>query len=88
MAAERLTQNPHLEIIPDHAGPYYDDIRTILVSTGITNEQAVGTLNASWTHSHKERIVAWDLQIIEDEALLQEEWCLAQEQEDQQHAQS
>jgi len=56
MAAERITQNPHLEAVPDHAGPFYDAIRTILVNTGITNEQAIETLNASWTLSHEERI--------------------------------
>ena len=83
MATERLTQNPHLEIIPDHtAGPHYDAIRTILTNTGITNEQAIETLNTSWTLAHEECIQAWNLQAIEDEALLQEEQRLAQEQED------
>ena len=38
MAAERITQNPHLEIVPDHAGPHYDAIRTILINTSITND--------------------------------------------------
>ena len=52
MAVEGITQNPHLKIIPDHAGPHYDAIQTILINTGITNKQAVETLNASWTHSH------------------------------------
>jgi actin-related protein len=80
MAAETITQNPHLDVIPDHAGPHYDDIRTILVNTGITNEQAIKTLNVSWTRSHEERIQAWDQQVIKDEAALKEE---RQEQEDQ-----
>ena len=83
MAAERITQNPHLEIIPNHAGPHYNDIQTVLVNTGITDEQAVKTLNTSWTHSHKECIRIWDRQVAEDEATQQEEQCLAQEQEDQ-----
>ena len=73
MAAERITQNPHLEIIPDHAGPHYDAIRTILINTGITNDQAIETLNTSWTLSHEEYVQAWNLQVIEDEAILQEE---------------
>lgn len=73
MAAESITQNPHLEIIPDHAGPHYDAIRTIPINTGITNEQAIKTLNASWMLSHEECIQAWNLQTIEDKALLQEE---------------
>ena len=87
MAVERITQNPHLEIIPNHTGPHYDELQTILVNTGITNEQAVEALNASWTHSHEERILAWDQQVIQDEAALQEELQLAQELEDQQRAQ-
>ena len=87
MAAERITQNPHLQIIPNHARTHYDNLQTILVNTGITNEQAVETLNASWTRSHEECILAWDQQIIEDEAVLQEEQRLTQEQEDQLPAQ-
>jgi hypothetical protein len=87
MAAERITQNPHLETVPDHAGPHYDAIRALLVTTGIANEQAVQTLNTSWTHSHEERIQAWDQQVIEDAATQEEERRLAQEQEDQQRTQ-
>lgn len=87
MAAERITQNPHLEALPDHAGPHYDAIRALLVNTGITDEQAVQTLNTSWTRSHEERIQAWDQQVIEDAAAQEEEQRLAQEQEDQQRAQ-
>ena len=58
MAAERITQNPHLEVILDHAGPHYNAISTIPINTGITNEQAVKTLNVSWTLSHEECIQA------------------------------
>ena len=87
MAAERINQDPHLEVVPDHAGPHYDAIRTILINSGITNEQAIETLNASWTLSHEEHMQAWNLQVIEDEAIMQEEQRLVQEQEDQQRAQ-
>ena len=73
MAAERINQDPHLEVIPDHAGWQYDTIRAILINTGITNEQAIETLNASWTLSHEECMQAWNLQVIEDEAIMQEE---------------
>ena len=83
MATERIKQNPHLEVIPSHTGPHYNDIQTILVNTSNTDEQAVETLNASWTHSHKECIWIWDQQVTEDEATQQEEQRLAQEQEDQ-----
>lgn len=87
MAAERITQNPHLETVPNHAGPHYDAIRALLVNTGITDEQAVQTLNTSWTRSHEERIQAWDQQVMEDAATQEEERRLAQEQEDQQRMQ-
>jgi len=87
MPAERVTQDPHLETAPDHAGPHYDAVRALLVTTGINNEQAVQTLNTSWTHSHEERIQAWDQQVLEDVAAQEEEQRLAQEQEDQQRAQ-
>jgi hypothetical protein len=87
MAAERITQNLHLETIPNHAGPHYDAIWALLVNTGITDEQAVQTLNTSWTRSHEERIQAWDQQVMEDAATQEEERHLAQEQEDQQRMQ-
>ena len=87
MAAERIARNPHFDTIPDHAGPHYNAIRTILVNTGITNEQAVKTLDTSWINSQEERIQAWDQQVLEDEAAHQEERRLAQEQDDQQRAQ-
>ena len=87
MAAERINQDPHLEVVLDHAGLHYNTIRTILINTGITNEQAIETLNASWTLSHEEHMQAWNLQVIKDEAIMQEERRLAQEQEDQQQAQ-
>ena len=77
MELERLTQNPHLDNILDHAGPHYNAIRTILVNTGIFNQEAIETLNASWTLSHQEHIQAWDQQVAEDKVAQQEQWCLA-----------
>ena len=74
--AERITQNPHLETVPDHAGPHYDPIHALLVTMGITNKQAVQMLNTSWTCSHEEQIQAWDQQVIDDVAAQEEEWCL------------
>ena len=47
-------------------------------------------LVAQWedlTLSHEECMQAWNLQVIEDKAIMQEEWRLTQEQEDQQQAQ-
>lgn len=87
MAAERLVQNPHLETLPNHTAPHYNEIRAVLVTTGITDEQAVHTLDTSWTRSHDERIQIWDQQVLDDAAAQEEERRLAQEQEDQQRAQ-
>ena len=73
MELERLTQNPHLDNIPDHARQHYDTVRAILVNTGISNKEAIKTLNASWTLSHQERIQTWDLQVAEDEVAQHEQ---------------
>ena len=43
--AERITHNPHLEIMPDHAGPHYDVLRNTLTQNGMTVEQAVQALD-------------------------------------------
>jgi hypothetical protein len=86
MAAERLTQNPHLEAIPDHAGPHYDPVRTILVNAGQTEEQAIQTLNTTWTQQHDDRVQAWDQQVAEDARIQEEEQRAIQELEDQQRA--
>ena len=66
MAAVRLTQNPHLEGIPDHAGPHYIVVCTALVNSGMTEEEAVQSLNTSWTLVHDEQIQIWDQQVIDD----------------------
>ncbi|KAG5650902.1 hypothetical protein H0H81_010590 [Sphagnurus paluster] len=87
MAAERITQNPYLETVPDHAGPHYDAIQVLLVTMGIIDKQADQTRNTSWTCSHEEGIQAWDQQVTDDAAAQEEEHCLTQEQEDQQRTQ-
>ncbi|KAF8164712.1 hypothetical protein B0H34DRAFT_761440 [Crassisporium funariophilum] len=87
MAAERLTNNPHLETLPDHSGPHYDVIRTLMTNTGMSEEEAVESLNTSWTRVHEERIQAWDQQVLEDTQEQDEQRRLAQEQEDLRRAQ-
>lgn len=87
MEAERIIHNPHLDTIPDHAGTHYDAIRTILVGTGLTNAEAIQSLDTSWTRVHEERIQVWDQQVIDDARDQEEQRRLAQEQEDQQRAQ-
>lgn len=87
MAAARITHNLHLETIPDHAGAHYDLICIFLTNTGMTEEEAVESLNASWTCVHEEQVQAWDQQVLDDSRKQEEQCCLAQEQEDQQRAQ-
>ncbi|KAF8799852.1 hypothetical protein BYT27DRAFT_7227679 [Phlegmacium glaucopus] len=38
---DRLIHNPHLEVMPDHAGPHYHVLRDVLTQNGITPEQAI-----------------------------------------------
>lgn len=63
----RLNQNPHLEEMPDHAGPHYDVLRTALMQNGMTEEEAIQQLDNSWTRNHEERIQRWDQQTVDDE---------------------
>ncbi|KAF8799132.1 hypothetical protein BYT27DRAFT_7121639 [Phlegmacium glaucopus] len=59
---DRLIHNPHLEVMPDHAGPHYNILRDALTQNGMTPEQAVQALNNSWTQNHDARIQVWDQQ--------------------------
>lgn len=40
MDAQRILQNPHLEIIPDHAGPHHGPVRLLFTNAGQTEDQA------------------------------------------------
>jgi hypothetical protein len=64
--ADRILHDPHLEVMPDHAGPHYDVLRNALVQNGSTPEQAVQALNDSWTQNHDARALAWDQQVADD----------------------
>ncbi|KAF8814327.1 hypothetical protein BYT27DRAFT_7082527 [Phlegmacium glaucopus] len=59
---EQIILNPHLEVMPDHAGPHYDVLRNALVQNGMTIKQAIQTINNSWTLNHNERVQRWDQQ--------------------------
>ncbi|KAF8802283.1 hypothetical protein BYT27DRAFT_7113339 [Phlegmacium glaucopus] len=65
---DRLIHDPHLEVMPDHAGPHYNILRDVLTQNGMTIEQAVQALNNSWTQNHNARIQVWDQQVIDDAA--------------------
>jgi hypothetical protein len=73
--------DPHLEVIPDHAGAHYDVLRNALTGNGMTPEQAIQALNDSWTQNHNARVQAWDQQVADDAAAAAA--LLAQEPEQQ-----
>ncbi|KAF8817339.1 hypothetical protein BYT27DRAFT_7075248 [Phlegmacium glaucopus] len=60
--AKILTHNPHLEVMPDHAGPHYNVLRNTLTQNRMTVEQALQALNDSWTQNHEEQIQRWNQQ--------------------------
>ena len=68
----RILHDPHLEVMPDHAGPHYDLLRNALTQNGLTVEQAVQALNDSWTQNHDARALAWDQQVAADLAAQEE----------------
>ena len=80
---DRILHNPHLEVIPDHAGPHYDILQNTLIQTGMTPEQAVEVLNNSWTQNHGARIQAWDQQVANDKAALLEQQQAQQQDQPQ-----
>ena len=83
---DRIINDPHLEIMPDHAGPHYEALRNALTQNEITAEQAVQALNNSWTLNHEARVLAWDQQVAADAAAAleqQEQQQQLQQQQDQ-----
>jgi hypothetical protein len=79
--ADRIPRDPRLEVLPNHAGPHYNDIRRLLIGTGLTLEQAIQALNDSWTQSREERTQAWDQQVVMENNAAEEAQRLIQEQE-------
>lgn len=82
--AERILQDPNLEVIPDHAGPFYAAIRDNLTQNGMTVEQVIEALNTSWNQNHEARVQRWNQQIIEDANAEEEAQRQVAEQEAQQ----
>ncbi|KAF8809340.1 hypothetical protein BYT27DRAFT_7094779, partial [Phlegmacium glaucopus] len=79
--ADRIAQDPHLEILPNHSNPHYNALRALLVTTGLSEAEAILSLNQTWTNAHGDRIAVWDQQ-VQDDALAQEEAVrIAEEQE-------
>jgi hypothetical protein len=81
--AERIAQNPHLEVLPNHAGPRYDALRTLLTNTGLSEAEAAQALNNTWTMAHEDRIVAWDQQVRDDAEAEEAAMHLAQDHENE-----
>ena len=77
---DRILHDPHLEIIPDHAGPHYDALRVVLTQNGMEPDEAILTLDNSWNQNHAARVLAWDPQVENDAAAA----VLAQQQQVQQ----
>ena len=53
--------DPHLEEMPDHAGPFYQAIRDVLIQNGMPAEQAIQVLDNSWNLNHDAHILASDV---------------------------
>ena len=60
--------DPHLEEMPDHAGPFYQAVRDVLIQNGMPTEQAIQALDNSWNMNHDARILAWDQRVADDAA--------------------
>ncbi|KAF8811892.1 hypothetical protein BYT27DRAFT_7275830 [Phlegmacium glaucopus] len=63
---ERIINDPHLEVMPDHAGPHYNVLQNMLTQNGMTAKQAAQALDNSWTQNHNECVQRWDQQVIDD----------------------
>lgn len=83
----RILHNPHLEVVPDHAGPHYGALRNALTNNGMTPEEAIQALNDSWNLNHDARVQAWDLQVVDDEAALEAQRQIQQQEAEAQAAQ-
>ena len=83
----RILHDPHLEVVPDHAGPHYDALRNALTNNGMTPEEAIQALNDSWNLNHDARVQAWDLQVAEDEAALEAQRQVLQQEAEAQAVQ-
>lgn len=79
--ADRIPKDPCLEVLLDHTGPHYNDIRLLLLNTGLTLEQAIQSLNDSWTQTRDKPIQAWDQQVLADNNEAEEAQRLLQEEE-------
>ena len=81
----RIETEPHLEVLPDHAGPEYLELRALMINTGLTEQEALDQLNTTWTRGHTTRIQSWDQQLNEDtQAEEERQRTLAEQQVEEQ----
>jgi hypothetical protein len=79
----RIETDPGLEILPDHTSPDYLALRTVLIDTGLTVDEAVERLNTTWTQGHNTRVGAWNHQVEEDAQAEEERQRAMLEQEEE-----
>ena len=65
--------DPHLEEMPDHAGPFYQAIRDVLIQNIMPAEQAIQALDNAWNLNHDAHILAWDQRVADDAAAAQQQ---------------
>ena len=82
---DRILHDPHLEAVPDHAGPLFNVLRNALAQNGMTTAQVIQALDDSWALNHDARVQAWDQQVAEDAAALE---ALEQQQQQEVEAQA
>ncbi|KAG1728933.1 hypothetical protein EDB19DRAFT_1642298 [Suillus lakei] len=80
----RLLSDPHAEICPDFTSDFYQASRALLVALNNTDQQAVELLQAVWVATNAAQQVQWQNQIAEDQVILVEQQCLADEDTEQQ----
>ena len=83
----KIAHDPHLEAVPDHAGPHYNVLHNTLTQNGMSVEEAVQALDTSWNLNHDANIQAWDQQVAEDVATLEAQRQLQQQEEEAQAVQ-
>lgn len=79
----RIERDPHLEVCPDFSTAHYNALRTLIVNTGATAEEATGQMRQAWELQNAEKRELWILQAEADKQARDEVERLAKEQENQ-----
>ena len=81
---ERILQDPHLKVMPDHSSPHHAILQAALTQNGMSEEEAMQMINNSWTQAHNKHILLWDQQVANNAEILklqqeEEQQCAAQQ---------